>query len=267
MQTTTDLPVYLERLPKTLKQGARNGFVRSPEECLDILRQVTPLCGEASRNRKMCTKIGLWLLTGGTEIVAPVCPDYSHHDGRYDFRELRGGVPLLGEKHISFLERVVPFIPNAEVTLLLADHEADDVELCKAVGKSREEFSFLVQSSVLALQASVSELGWKVRLMTELIPDLIAREKAEADAICRDEALGPRIRTDTAYRQEMYWRINYRFTHEEQLMRTIMTASQYVAMGRCAEVRKWLLCNHTTTNLNWYLQTGAAFLHNPISVY
>ena len=106
MKTNENADMFRSVL-KTLKQEARKGYKRSPEECLDILEKIIPLCGPFSRGKRVCREVGLWLLRGHTEIVAPVCPDYSHENGKYNFRTLNSGVPLLGEIHIQFLHVIL----------------------------------------------------------------------------------------------------------------------------------------------------------------
>ena len=257
----------LNKIFKTLKHEARKGSGRSPEECVEILRNIIPRCGPFSQGIKVCREIGLWLLRGNREIIVPVCPDYSHHEGKYDFRTLNGGVPLLAELHVLFLKEIVASIGSPLVTLLVADHEADDPLLCKVVGKSRAEFVSLIQSSVVELRKAVRDLGWKAEMMTTVIPTLVEQEASCAEWIRNDPSFEQRTKGDTVQRSEMYLQLNSAMKANEMLERTIRTSAQYVALGRHAKEKGMLVCNHTTTNLVWYLQAGAAVLHNPVSVY
>ena len=257
----------MRSMHKVLSQAGRAGYVRTPEQCVSILNDILPHCGEFSHSRKMCQAIGVWLLRGGTEILTPVCPDYSHQDGKYDFHTLNGGVPLLGELHIRFLRGVVQHIPGASVTFVVADHEADDPLLCRVVRKSREEFIELVHRSVVELQKVVELHGWRAEVMTKVIPTLVEEEARSARWIENDPSLRGRINSETAQRSEMYWRIDRSMRHSEMTTRTIRTAAQYVALGIHARKNGLLVCNHTTTNLSWYPYAEAAVLHNPIEVY
>lgn len=266
MKTNENADMFRSVL-KTLKQEARKGYKRSPEECLDILEKIIPLCGPFSRGKRVCREVGLWLLRGHTEIVAPVCPDYSHENGKYNFRTLNSGVPLLGEIHIQFLHDIVAHIPGSSVTFLVADHERDDPLLCLKVGKTKEEFGELVRGSVSNLRRAVEPFAWRAEAMTDVIIDLVQQEITCADWIEKNPSFQDRVRSETHQREDMYARITSRMSYEEMTRRTIHTAAQYVAMGRFAKLNGKLICNHTTTNLAWYLQAETAFLHNPVSVY
>ena len=258
----------LAKVSKTLKDEVRrNGYKRSPDECLCLLREIIPLCGPGSQTKRMTREIGLWLLRGHTQIIAPVCPDYSHRDGKYNFETLNGGVPLLAEIHTTFLRKITEYIPETFVTLLVADHEADDPLLCNVVKKSRDEFSELVNSSVLELRQRVNIFDWTATTMTDFIPDLIEKEISYGNWIRNCDEFGSRLRAETMQRSEMYMKLKRCMGDEEMIERTIHTAAQYVALGKHAKQSNSLVCNHTTTNLAWYLQTEVALLHNPVSVY
>jgi len=110
-------------------------------------------------------------------------------------------------------------------------------------------------------------LNWQVQLMTEAIPNLVEKELLISEQIRNDKKLSQRIITEMHSRAEMYRKIRYSLTTQEMVQRTIRTAAQYVAFGEYADQQGYLICNHTTTNLSWYLQTQAVFLHNPTSIY
>ena len=258
-----------ERVKAALFQSERRyQFQGRAEAVMEILPALIGVCGDFSATRKMAYRVGEILLQETPVIIAPSCPDYGYENGRYTFRGLQGGVSLVAQCHIAFIEKIQEFLPKVKPFILYADHEADDPELCARVGKTREEFLALVQNSITETRAMVESKGWKAKMMTEEIPDLVAQEHAYATQIASEPNYRQRITTDTTARAEMYQRINGRLTFEEMRMRTIATAAQYVAMGQYATRQKYLICNHTTVNLaSWYLQTGAAVLHNPVSVY
>lgn len=258
-----------KRIMKCVSQDARRVGKNNVDLVLieATLRQLVNICGAFSQNRRVLQRIGRCLLGDEVKIIAPVCPDYSHEGGKYTFKSLSGGVSLLAQRHITFLKEVADIIPHAEVTLLVADHEADDPELCRVVGKSRDEFTQLVMKSVIATQEVVKPLGWQVRAMTDLIPDLVPREKVMAESISSRKEFTDRIKSDTYYRADMYRAINRSLSLEEMNQRTIVTASQYMALGSWASEHMYIVCNHTTTNLTWYLQAETGVLHNPIAVY
>lgn len=259
---------YKDSLLSALKQEARrHGMVQEKiEKVASVTRALVEMCGEQSRSRQMMQRIGSVLLTEGLRVIAPACPDYAHKDGQYTFRGIGGGVPLLVELQIRFLERISQLIPDLKATILLADHETDDQALCAAVGKSREEFLCLVNESILLTQARVDKHGWEARAMTSLIPNLVCREKEEIEKIRADSNLGFRIASDTIFRRKMYLKIAS-FTAEEMVERTLRTAAQYRVMAQFVRDSNFLVCNHSTVNLVWYREAGAAVLHNPVSVY
>ncbi len=262
MQTSTDW----RRVKAALRQAAQS--VERVDELIPVLSSLVEKCGEPSRVSKMVIRIGKALLNPNCSIIAPCCPDYTHNNGRYNFRGLNGGISLLAELHINFLRGIQALIPvDVRIRLLYADHEADDPELRAATGKTKDEFDSLVRSSILETRRFVAPLGWDVLPMTEVIPTLVDDEKEIADWLATDESFGSKLRSETGARADMYSRIKLRWEWEEMLERTILTAAQYVALGRYAVENGQLVCNHTTTNLSWYLQTGAGVLHNPVSVY
>ena len=233
------------------------------------LRSVISMCGEYSQQRTAIEGLGRMFLSGGVvNIVAPCCPDYSHDGGKYTFRSLRGGISLLAQKHIEFLRTMAAAAgENVSVLLLIADHEGDDPELCQTVGKTRAEFAELVEESIVQTRAAVALFGWRVEAMTSMIPDLMERESESVSWIASETRFSERIERETNLRKEMYKKINPSLTAMEMLYRTIHTAAQYVALGRWAYRHSFAICNHTTTSLSWYKETGAVILHNPISIY
>lgn len=256
------------RLFNSLKQVAKKSEI-PPDLIPEIVvktNNLVGLCGEQSGSRQMKFNIGSVLLRGKIGIVAPACPDYAHNNGAYTFRELNSGVSLLAYLHIRFLKNVALLLPEAKITILIADQEAEDNALCRAVNKSRKEFLSLVNGSISATQAEIMEFGWEARAMTNVIPNLLIKEQEEAEIIGNDSGLSSRIKSDTIARAEMYCRIG-RFSADEMEKRTIRTAAQYRVMAKFARENNLLVCNHSTINLSWYREIGAAVLHNPVSVY
>lgn len=258
-----------DRVRKALLQYVRKAGNSSADvgSALERLGAILALCGEASYARVVATRIGMHLLEGNTSVIVPVCPDYSHEDGMYTFRGLGNGVSLLTQKHIVFLRGLQKLLPELHPIILLADLEAEDEALCRAVGVSREEFTGCLSETLVATRKAVTSYGWEVCPMTEVIPDLRDREAGEAKWISSAPGFVQRIKTETASRMSMYRMISPSASVPEMMMRTVRTAAQYVALGRFAKERRMLICNHTTVNLSWYLQADATVLHNPVSVY
>ncbi len=212
-------------------------------------------------------RIGLILLEQlSPTIIVPVCPDYGYEDGRYTFRQLGSGVPLSVVVHTAFLERVQAFLP-CKPHFLIADQEAEDGVICRAVGVTQSEFARRVGDSLCAIRDRVTLRGWLVSRMTEAIPELSLLETVHADHIRNDRVLSMRVKSDAIDRKDMYWRINRNLTVEDMLTRTVRTMAQYRAIGSFAADHKFLIANHTTTNLAAYADVGAALIHNPVAVY
>ena len=258
------------RLEKAMKQECRNlGTANQFGDVMEKITKVLSLCGEFSQGRKVTYRIGknILLSNGHPKIIVPVCPDYSHKNGKYTFCSLGSGVSLLTERHLTFLGQVREVFPELEALLLIADHEADDQELCRVVGKTHNEFAYSLSRSVDETKKRVKQFGWEVDYMTNFIKNLVDEEKRIIGWISAKSEFQGRIKSETLARSDMYRKISRSFTSDEMMQRTIKTAAQYIALGQFAACNSYLVCNHTTTNLSWYLQTDVAVLHNPISVY
>ncbi len=257
------------RLETSLRQATRTlKCARDVEDVIGLVEKLIEQSGTQSGNRQTLYRLAKVLLLNATpRIIAPVCPDYSHADGRYTFRGISNGVPLLAKKHTVFLDVVCEVLPSCEVLMLVADHEADDEALCRAVNTSQGHFRDMVAGSVLALRKELASRHWSVECMTSVIPNLVEEELTISARIGSNASLASRLASETFARSDMYLRISRNFSREEMLARTIKTAAQYVVMGEFAAKHGNIVCNHTTTNLSWYRETDAALLHNPISVY
>lgn len=231
-----------------------------------VCQQMTKLSAISPLSKQMRYRVGISLLYGA-QIVAPACPDYSHENGCYTFRSVSGGVSLLANLHIDFLRQVQEIVPQAQITILLADHEAKDPALCRAIGVNQKEFSTLIAQSVRSTAQKVFDYGWQVLPMTTLISDLEEREAENIELIRNDPRYKQRITSDTIARMDMYRQISHDFSTEDMTERTIKTAAQYLTMGQFVVSRNFIVCNHSTVNLCWYKESGATVLHNPVSVY
>lgn len=239
------------------------------DEVLEILPALIRLCGPASRARRTILDIGGVLLRSSLAptIIAPTCPDYSHRAGRYTCNDISGGVPLLARRHIAFLGDLAQLLPEAKISLLLADQEADDPKIATACGKTHAEFRRLIASSIRQTQHAVSGMGWQVEAMTHVVPDFHEQLSTVAEQLYDQPGLRRRFEVETHQRRRLYSLIDPDGTEEELLLRTINTAAQYVTLGRYARERDQLVCNHTTTNLGWYKRSGTAVLHNAYTPY
>ena len=261
MQTKVEKGLFNALKQKADKLGISESIVTK------TVGQVLQLSERVDLSKQMMQRIGICLIKDGGHILAPACPDYTHSNGVYTFKGINGGVSLLAQLHIKFLQQVTAIIPDCKVTILIADHEADDDALCQAISKDRVEFAKLIGQSVEKTSLAVKEFGWSAQAMTTVIPDLVAREEYNMKLIRSSPQFEARIRTDTAARMKMYRQINRNFTVPEMIERTIRTAAQYLAMGEVAVEKQIIICNHSTVNLCWYKEAGTAVLHNPVTVY
>lgn len=255
------------RLEKSLIQYERKGSrVRNSKETISVINKWADHLGEASLARAMIYKIGLVLMDcEKPKVLVPVCPDYTHTNGKYDFRGINGGISLLAHKQEEFLEKIGAATP-LEIHFLIADQESEDRRIAEAIGKTQSEFREMIESSVEAMARRFSPKGWNSGKMTSFAPDLASLETLLKKELSTGEQMD-RIRLDTLLRGVMYNKICDTMAHEERVNRTLRTAAQYLALGTIAAKRTALIANHTTVNLRYYSLCGAALLHNPVSVY
>jgi hypothetical protein len=258
-----------KRLERFVFQECNRNSSSDPLVVMDKLEKLYELFPKGTQlGRQALVRLATALIHSNCqpEIFAPCCPDYSHQDGKYTFQELRGGISLLTSLHIEFLNQLVQILPESPVTILIADQEAENPDLCRVCRKTREEFLELVLSSIRRTQEFVSERGWRVQPFTDYIPDLLAQEEVISQQLLDRPEIARRIRSETIDRQAMYRRIGA-FRFEEMMERTARTAAQYIVLGRQVKARQGIIVNHTTTNLGWYAETDVALLHNPVCIY
>jgi len=203
---------------------------------------------------------------GNTELLVPTCPAFSHRDGKYTYKGLGQGVPLLVKLHIPFLQGISRLLEDQVcVRILLADQEASVGPLAERIGIDETEFRRRVQCSITASRRAVRGFGWQVEAMTDVVPDFSARVEAVRRELLADESTRTRIRRDVLARERLYDLIGY--PKDIRFDRSAETLAQYVTLGRFAAERDALIANHTTSSLDWYRNTDAGLLHNPVRVY
>lgn len=248
-----------------LAQYARHQHLdpKRVSRALHALHQLKPLCGNASHSRKALYHLGCALLENRPHILVPVCPDYSHHHGKFTGQGLGSGVPLLLQLHTQFLRRLKKWIPRMRVTFLLADHEADVPELVAALGITQKEFRARTQCSIKASASFLHRSHWRVVSMRQQIPSFKQRKDQEVDALLADRSLQPHLINLMEARASFYQRIGY---HSDiWFERTVKTSAEYLVLAAYAREKHAIVCSHSTVNLCWYI--GTALLHNPIKVY
>lgn len=251
-------------LAHTLFSEARKQCAhREVEEVIFWLRVISDSGGEYSKGGLLALGRTL-LFSSAPSVLAPCCPDYGHTMGKYNFSGLQGGVSLLAQRQIDFLETLADSGLRIPICLIYADQEAEDGALCHVVGQTRESFTLLVESSIRETMAQVAN-DWRVGKFSEVFPDLLMQEAVEVRRLMSEEM--PVINRDTYARRAMYERINPRFSWGDMQLRTARTAAQYLILGRWATQNGYIISNHTTVNLQWYRRTGVGLIHNPVQVY
>lgn len=252
-----------KRVRKGLAQFAReHGFKTSAvARVMHVLHQVLALCGNESQSRKAVYRIGCALLHQPVHLFVPVCPDYLYEVDTFTYRGMGQGIPPLFHRHKVFLDQVVKLIPDANVTIMLADHEGEPEELRRVLHVSKEEFRRNMKGSFAAI-ARVCPKPWKLIMFTDLFPCFIEQTWKRAQELLRDPFMKRSIVWEASLRTALHDHIGY--AQERRLEITAHAVAQYLATGEAIARQGGLICNHTTTSLKWYQPTQVAVLHNPV---
>lgn len=258
-----------KRVRKGLAQFARTHGLedRRVQEVYEALRSIVRLCGNFSHSRQAVYRLGCALFQDEPCILTPVCPDYSHKNGKYTFQGMRDGVPLLFKRHRPFLSRVLKIIPGARVMIFLADHERELQHLRGVLRVPNEQFERNIQGSLKALRDTVPT-GWEVSCFTDAFPGFAKRVWDNASALLVAEQTKQFIVEDTLYRASLYNKLGYPADPPEIRQQcTAHVAAQYLCFAQEAKRQNAIICNHTTASLRWYRVAKVALLHNPTVVY
>lgn len=231
-------------------------------------RAIQGVLGEYSLGRTTVTTICLHMLkhNGSIECLVPVCPDYSHENDLYTLNDVSGGISMIAQKHIDFLRKIHEHIP-VKAHFLYADYETEDVYLRNKVNITKEDFVKRIHLSRDVCTAVVSDLGWTSSLMTDHIPDIQKQESVHIELIRAEEKYRRKIEYDTLNKNDLFNRINPDFTWDDKILRTLKYSAQYYVMALFCLEKDFVVCNHTTSNLSWYVQVGTGILHNPVAIY
>ncbi len=256
-----------KRIKKALLHKNQNTTEKEVEQVFSKFSAIQHMLGDYSLGRStvsiICTHI---LQHKGIKCLVPVCPDYSQENELYTLNYVSGGISMLAQKHIDFLKRINEHIP-VKAHILYADYEVEDNYLRNKVGVTKDEFFKQIRSSKETCISAVKHMGWKASLMTELIPDIAYQESVYIDLIRNEEKYRRKIEYDTRNKEDLFNRINPNFTWEDKTFRTLKYSAQYYVMGLFCKEKDYIVCNHTTANLAWYVKTGTGLLHNPIAIY
>lgn len=248
-----------DRVEKALHdEGKRKGIDKNEiDRAVHSAIRIVERCGEFSQNRKMATRIGSALMNGCKSVVVPVCVNYRN------LGNCGGATTLFLERHISFLESIGDCSFALAPTFLVPRHEATSDILNRWYGISEDSLTKVFQGIYTTTRTLSEKRGWNVCPMDILIPDIVEKEQEAYVALSSDTSVEKQINAHMIRRRTLY---PERMQAEEMRSLTVRTAAQYVAFGNFAAKNNLIICNHTTTSLQWYTQTGAAVLHNPISL-
>jgi hypothetical protein len=239
----------------------------NPHRVLKVVRtlnQIQSFCGDATQSRKGLYRLGCALLEPQPHIFVPICPDYSHMDGKYTYRGLGSGVPLVFMKHWPFLNRVVHLVPCVCVTILIADHEGELPDFRQSLGVTLKKFRASVRGTRKAIKQIVPK-SWSVFLFTKMFPRFLDQTLTRAQSLLADPDFANSLRADAILRGRLYQMLGY--PPESWIDRTAHVAGQYLCLGEAVVAQNAIVCNHSTTSLRWYRQVHAAILHNPVTIY
>lgn len=253
------------RIEKALRQCARQkGAETEISEVIFRLSQLTEITGDFSKNRRMLVRLGKVFLRKNPIIWAPCCPDYGHENGCYTFQGMSGGVPLSVKMQIDFLRKVVEIFPNAKPLFLIADFDSENVNILRAVKKTKGEFELCAESSLRATREEFKRmgLGWEAHLMTEKLKKFREAEQEVSVLLWKNEKSKTRLLGESIKRVS---RID--LSSEDKLSGAIRDAAQFIALGKLAVEENAVVCNTTAGGMSWYSKTEVAVLHNPTSPY
>lgn len=227
----------LARIQTALTQEVR----RHPEhttamtaaEAIAFLIRVVEHAEKDSYSRARLVHLGKHIMRYGLLIIAPACPDYTHENGVYTFRGVRGGTSLLAQLQIQFLQQ----LGIKDVTLVYADVERFDKAIRDKLCIDEDAFLELIHRSRTDSESRVPS-SWKVVLMSDLMPTLYEDSEARMVRMLDDVTVRQRLVSETHQRSSMYQRLVPWATFDDMLLRTARTAAQYCELGAFA-VREW----------------------------
>lgn len=254
------------RIQTALTQEARkhpeHATAMTVAEAIAFLARVVEQSERESYSRSRLVQLGKHIMRHGLRIIAPACPDYTHHSGTYTFHGVRGGTSLLALLQIEFLQR----LGLGDATLVYADVERFDVAIRDKLRIDEHAFLELIRQSRTDSASRVPS-SWKVVLMSDLMPTLYEDSEARMAHMLDDAAVRQRLVSETHQRAGMYQKIVPRATFDDMLVRTARTAAQYCGLGEFATRNGYVVSNHVTTNLAWYDEVNTAVLRNPVRIY
>lgn len=255
-----------KRVRRGLAQFARQHGHSDAEvaKVMRVLPRVLALCGNASHSRKAAYRIAYALLQPRVPMIVPVCPDYSNEDGKYTYKGMSDGLPLLFLKHKPFVDQLVAILPQAQVTILLGDHEGQAQELRRVLGVTQSEFFSHIAGSLAAMR-SICPAQWNVTSFSQMFPGFFEKTWQRAQELLRDSQMRKSVEWEATLREALYDQIGYPL--ETRLERTAHVVAQYLCLGEEVSRQNGLICNHSTTSLRWYIPTHVAVLHNPVKIY
>lgn len=246
------------RTVSMLRQHARkNGISESKfNEVVMQLQSIIQITGEYTHSRVVLNPLGKLLLQDEVRTLVPICHAWD------ELPVFGSAIPSVVQKHIEFLKTVCTIAPQVQPIFLVADTEASDNLLLRSLQRQASEFLSALQGEQAVIESLIRLSGWRARMMTSYIPDLLEREARARAVLSAEDRYRQRLITLALDRQQLYQRMGIS-DPEEQSLRTVQVAAQYMALALYAEENGTLMVTHTTTNVMWYRECGVAVLHNP----
>lgn len=234
--------------------AAREGQYTHRYERFAEVVQMLDTAGAWSQGRRN----GAWLCRSlcrqPPRMMVPVCVDLSALAVR----------PVL-ERHRAFIEKMRGIRPDLVPMLLVPDQEAADEALCATLGKTPEQLHSDMHHIMYSVDAVARRYGYEVAFMSDVIPDLSLREETARADIWANERYRRHIERQAVREQPVLAQFRS-IGPDEPVRRALRLAGQYLALGRFAASRNWIVCNHSNPNMRWYRVSHTAVMHNPISI-
>jgi len=254
----TEGGVDWNRVAKAISQQA---CVKLESDFIERLKELAGICGKASVNRVMLTRVGALLLKPDAPLVVPICHKYNR-SGAHNM--LTGNVAPIARAHIEFLAKVQRWFPDVYPIFLYSVQDAEDPMVLQSVGFDVAEFRRRMKKEMEELRRELADTRWRVATMTEIFPDLREREQVLQASVAKDSRFEARITSIAIDRADFFERAHCRST-EEMKRHVVAMAAQYLALSECSIAMGGGIVNHTSTNLAWYREGGATLLHNPVT--
>lgn len=220
-------------------------------DAMEMLKAMLSRTGEQSKNRQAARNIGMSLVENTDEkltVVSPICLAFDPRG------ENLATASALVDKHVAFLRSFEQDIPAWKLVCLFTPSERPGEEVDSFIGET-----FRLTGDKYRSQKDVAV---EARMMASYAPGIIAMEDLVIQEISESPYLSRLANRLMRQRAKYYGELGIQ--NELWLRRTRRTMAQYILLGRHAAANGFIMCNHSTANIQCYLYAGAGVLHNPV---